>query len=280
MYDIETDFYHRCVPMSEEVSLALDSTKFVHGMTSKGIAYKMDSTSRKSGDQTTSVGNSVVNGLALLYVVHCATGWSALEMENQPLRVTVLGDDGYIVCKKELADKMVEMGVMADLGFKAKSRSIHTYEAEFCSSCFVPSDSGSILTVKPGRVFSRLFWCKKNYTGRKRLRWMKGIAISFNQDFGHIPVLRTLFKKVLELTADVKASDAITLTGWHWHAENKAAVADSTWEWFYDRYSLNKSELEDCERMISSVQNLNVLLTHKVLRRFHEVDVGSLPGSI
>jgi hypothetical protein len=275
LLNIEMDAYKWFFRLPAKTLRYLQQQFKTSGRTKKGkIKYKCEGT-RKSGDQNTSVGNTIINGVVNLYLV-C----QALDISDPtlvPMRGVFLGDDGYMLMKRHDADRVMQIAqdYYCSLGLKAKCRRVLLHEAEFCSSIFVPTQDGYILTPKPGRLMAKLFYSQKRLKPTKQAAWARGNVLGLINDVAHVPWLNVVFRHVLECTADVNALyDRQKLHQHRFYAERQHRPCGSSFEYYANRYGVERWLIEDfCSWYGDRKPVWQCFLSHPLLRIVHEVDV-------
>lgn len=247
------------------------------GYTRHGVKYTSEGT-RKSGDQNTSVGNTILNALIHLFIFCEASGIT--DPSKLPIRSIFLGDDGYILCDRKLAAKALKISkqIYLELGLKAKARIAELHEAEFCSSIFVPVNGTYILAPKPGRILCKTFYSRKKLNFKKQQQWVKGICQGFLGDVSVFPWLVVLFRSILARTTHVKAwRDP---DKFHQYTFRSESVVKADWEsvdYLCRRYSISVSDLKEVTNWIANhVIDYNSYIAHPILASIHEVDVGPI----
>lgn len=110
---------------------------------------------------------------------------------------------------------------------------------------------------KIGRFISRAFWSRTPYTPKNRPGYCRGVALSLEKDFNHVPIARKLIHRILELTEgavpkyDVDFKRALEYG--HFSRE-RAGIDDSVYEFIQNRYGLSRSDVEAMEERIGLMQ--------------------------
>jgi hypothetical protein len=184
------------------------------GMTKNGVLYTVEGT-RASGEPNTSCGNSIINGITMLYAARqtlladsdTPRQQRVLNVGNllRNCRVFLLGDDNTLMSPVKLdVAKMREN--LSRCGIEAKFKDTTRMTAEFCSCRFwMVGDNETLLGPKPGRVIPKLGWATNmNFPSREKLyEHVRGIALGMHASVNHIPVLRAIIATILRVTKGV-----------------------------------------------------------------------------
>lgn len=133
------------------------------------------------------------------------------------LAYTVNGDDSLALVSPWLYDRLREFDVIGwfnKCNHEAKVvwHKDHRF-ASFCSGYFYPTIDGDtpvhVWGMKPGRAFSKNMWrLSPSAAGYQRddFDWLRGMAIQYNHDCSHIPVLRALRVWLARRVAQMEAT--------------------------------------------------------------------------
>lgn len=148
---------------------------------------------RKSGDQNTSVGNTIINMLIQLYAMSLQYPNIEQLVRNGTVDYIVLGDDtgictdGLYIDEKKYVKDIRRLGLTIALQRKTQ----HTLT--FCSSYFVPAiyqgEETHVLTQKLGRNISRAYTSANKQDNIEG--WIKTNAYAYAKDYSHIPFMRS-----------------------------------------------------------------------------------------
>jgi len=227
-YEIENSVYS---------AVGIDQTSFAResfcaqrntiGYCSNGTKYQVGYT-RKSGDQNTSVGNSIINGIVTTAVLnkHGLTG-----------TMVVLGDDNLIVVEGRV--KVNEQSIIDSFeayGFKAKVKVAYEWhEVEFCSSLFWPVQDGYVLGPKIGRRLPKVGFNLRHLADP----FVKGMLIGFDFETGELPCFRVYTAHCLSLLTGVEQREYIDPEQqYKIKASNRPVFCDATADFFYARYGV------------------------------------------
>jgi hypothetical protein len=167
------------------------------GTSSHGFIYSFPGT-RKSGDPNTTLGNSVLNAMSLLYTF-CNNPRVGLDK----VHIMINGDDAIISLNLpyEPANFINDtVSSLLELGFTAKMTSVTPEHATFCSARFVPCEGNVakfLLTPKLGRAFVRFGYAEK--APKDRYIWLVGCATQWLTVFSHIPFMLSFANKIILL---------------------------------------------------------------------------------
>lgn len=244
------------------------------GQTKDGtITYHVLGT-RKSGDNNTSIGNSLINLSMQLFAY-----------KNIKTLIIVLGDDSLTIMDKKYLNTQESIKIFNNLGFDAKVKcSKKLAQVEFCSSVFIPLANGSyVLLPKFGRFLSK-HGCSFSIVAKNNPEgFMKEIATAYRHLIG-IPLYGDLIKYYLDRTASAKATNVLTdEIKYKIGLPNEEVIIDiqKYKQFIYDRYELQMEEAqEELKNTLNRTgQGVSHTLTFgKLIERIIRIDVG-LPSS-
>jgi hypothetical protein len=137
------------------------------GTTKNGTRYSTPGT-RMSGDQSTALGNTVVNLLVL-------SSW----LSGHKHSVYVDGDDSVVIVEaqdKTIPDMHVSMNEMC-METKEDQRTQNFEEVEFCQCRPVETPTGWLMVRNPFRAMARMGWNVINLPEKARQRWIKSVGM-------------------------------------------------------------------------------------------------------
>lgn len=237
---------------------------------------------RKSGDGNTSGGNGALNGTSHATMLDSPLyGFSYVVVDYL---IEDSGDDIIIVlvvdevetlrdCKIQVKDFFSSLGlVMKTHVYDCR------YDMEFCSGRFWPSTKGTILGPKIGRVMSKLFHSINIYTPDHGVVWARGVALGLQLDVNHIPILRVLVRKVLQLTEGlvpvVQQKYRSSKEKHKIHASEAGEVCPKTWEMMDHLYGVTESQVIEVETLMEQqIKQLVCTILHPVLDLICEIDI-------
>jgi hypothetical protein len=199
------------------------------GVTSKG--WKFSRVGQvASGDGDTSAGNS---RLHLVMLEACSSVNAAV----------VAGDD----CLVHTSNIDIVLSQYRLGGFEP----VLANEIDFCSAVFWPTEAGSVLGPKIGRVLGKTFYCLRRFDDYRP--WLRGVCLSLRNMCSFVPILRALVPRLLSLCGSGKVwrdQDH----DYKIHATSSHEVVEETWAVFQDRYGLDESDACDLELQIATMQ--------------------------
>jgi hypothetical protein len=277
---IERSVYQWMFHMPPKISRALQSQDRTEGYTKHGVHYRRTG-GRHSGDANTSVGNTILNAGAALWIASEALG---CHPKDVPMRGIFGGDDSYILMPRAVAEIVYAAapGRFRALGLRPKTKLVSRWMGEFYSAVFVPTAEGTVLLPKPGRVLAKSFYAKKPYAGNKARGWAKAVAEDRLMDVGTFPWVRILLKHVTAQTAEVQRyhdRSELSRQQYKKHARRSHKPNPDTWDFIWRRYKITPPEFKEFERWFE-LQALQLgetfFVAHDLLRKVHVVDVGPL----
>lgn len=248
-----------------------------------------------SGRDDTALANAVLNGLAMSWAIACAL-WDcdpiALTQEmwlaaQEVVRLAIVGDDSIAgIPMKDLNGNPIDLPAFST-----------RVEATIRRLGFIPKLGHSLrwqdivfLGCRPYKVSGRYMWgptlgrrLYKHHAcihpDRNPVAWLNGVADMELRCYNHVPVLRTMAARVLQLQAGLK----VTPYKWDPHQicwERPAKTPDPDLETYIglaEAYTtpttlVTVEAILDLERSIMTVDSLPAVLAHPCLDAFLLVD--------
>jgi hypothetical protein len=279
MLRLERAVYKRFFRMPDNVMRALRSQEKTKGSTSNGVKYSVTG-GRHSGDANTSVGNTIINGVALLHLV-CKT--LGCKPQDAPMRGVFGGDDSYILMPREVAEIVFAAApaYFAALGLRPKPKLLTPAKAEFYSSVFVPTAEGTVLLPKPGRSLAKAFYAKEEYGAAKADGWALSNAEALLRETGVFPWMQDILRDVIEQTKHAKRYESVKEKYekmWKLNCARTHGMTDATWDFLFERYGIDEDIVDDFQKWFAlNMRPSECYLAHPLLWMVHEVDVGPIP---
>jgi hypothetical protein len=269
---LEHEIYKRC-GAQEPVLFAVGTELSMKGRTKCGTRYSKEDGNRPSGTYATSVGNTTFNVPTTFYHL----SGHARPYAGARVRVMGLGDDAVAAkdgcnsdAERAAAVQLVVKGD-ASLGFDAEAeRPLTIHEMTYCSGRFWPTSTGYVLGPKVGRTLAKLFWHVDDLPAEAAPIWARSVALGCQRDYAHIPVLRVLIRRVLELTAHLEAHPI--REAHRTHAAEEHQAVDATFDFFEAIYGVSKDEVRSLEAHIARA-TLVSKLDHPLLQRLIAADL-------
>jgi len=193
-----------------------------HGVTSKGIKYKVKGT-RKSGDPYTTYFNSILNALMHVFVL---SGSGTIKIKNvlQKLKMLVAGDDNLL---RHSSNLRPDWRVMTQLGFKCDNIYVQFLEqADFCSARIYNVHGGKCFGPMLGRVVNKLFEFNNPPLREDPFSIMKGVCLGMRAASTVVPFLWDYLKWVLVVVGSVKVYGPL-IEEWKMLSKNEYVDEDS-----------------------------------------------------
>jgi len=229
-----------------------------HGVTSKGVKYKVKGT-RKSGDPYTSLFNSVINGLIHLYCLH-KSGVPVTGFKDA-VRMVVQGDDNLMRHPPQL---QVDWSIIEKLGFKAENLYREDeYQAEFCSSRLYPVDDGKngfCFGPKLGRVLNKLLCFTNPPKNEHPMAIARGVAMGMREMASYVPHLGVVVDSLL---AQTEGHEAISVKQESWRMN----------------YSFQKPDMSRYPYAMSSVYGLDTSDQKMLTKQLSQLKIGGSIGT-
>jgi hypothetical protein len=251
------------------------------GTTRHGVKFSVDGT-RVTGFPGTSVSNSTSNAFSILYCSYQASPlYGTIEFTEfftSNFSCVVLGDDNVFLTSKLIDENSFCLN-MSKLGFVPKLKKCTPVDVEFCSSLYWPVSGRLLLGPKPGRILPKIGWATNpkfnvnTVKGRKSaLSQLRSTALGLVQNCNHIPILRAIIRRTIELTTSEKgvSPDAYA---YRFHTAIQYQADEYTLAYFCARYSCSISEIDDLEKTILGVRALPAALDHPLIDRVVGVDL-------
>lgn len=211
---------------------------------SKFFRYKTKFT-RKSGDQNTSVGNTIINFMVHLYAIHEYNS----RGNNVVFKMMALGDDNLLAVKNAGSDfcSYIEQ-VIVRLGLRPKFKQC-SKAPTYCSSVFLPVVDGNrptyVLVPELLRRLSKIgFTVKTLPRGVSPIARLKANELSMPNN-RLLPVSRVFYNYYTSLS-QIKADYD---NDYRPHAIYTAnfSVCERTFDWFTDVYGVSVDEINQLE---------------------------------
>jgi hypothetical protein len=230
---------------------------------------------RKSGDQNTSIGNTILNVMMQLYALEYA-GHNVTELLNSgKLDILALGDDTVICTDGIEIDQETHVKVIRHLGLIIQIERKNQHTVTFCSSYFVPAVVNGVdtflLTQKLGRNLSRAYNSAKWVEPSRSRAWVKSNAFAYQHDMEHIPFMyawhankyaRNINEKAVKLDPDDHYK--------HLSADTMVCQSVKFSLWAQAVYGFTDY---DCELLADMLSRPIVDWEHELLTKIFDVDV-------
>ncbi len=256
---LELKIYRR-FGMRKELSKLMTDNLDKCGFTPNNVKYSVKGT-RPSGDQNTSCGNSLLNGIIMAWAFYKATG-------NFDFKSVVMGDDNLLATNMDVDIDKIEKQILG-LGLNPKLQlKTNVNLLEYCSMRFWPTDSGRVLGPKIGKFAVKVGWMLRPPKGdERRKREYRGTLLSHLTTVTHVPVLRMLVTRMLNIIGRERyiKDNERRMQNAEQHEAN-----DTTWNMVADLYNLTKEDVLDIERDIAKAEmgeeishhSLDVMIEH------------------
>jgi hypothetical protein len=224
---------------------------------------------RKSGDQNTSVGNTIINVLVQLYCLDMTVdfGYTGVirntvfdAMDKGQLDILALGDDTVICLDSMFIDQKSYVTLVRDLGLIIKLERKTCDNVTFCSSYFIPAivngEESYILTQKPGRNLSRAYNNHMKFSSQQHVDgWIKSNAYAYMKDFQHVPFMYKWHQVKYKYYRHAKA---VTTDNEEYHVPNDIVIgpSDNYQAWLLSVYGLAGEP--DISHMINNWDNMDL----------------------
>jgi hypothetical protein len=277
-------FFGHILTTPDSVASAMASNILKFGYMPKGTFYSIDGT-RDSGGQDTTSGNSVVNGTSQIYLICKALNVTPAQLHSLPIRMIILGDDVYCLTTKAIAELLLNNIALSSLGWDVKKSIGPVYTKTFCSSVFMPSTIGSILTGLPSRIIAKVFGSTKKLKPEQGRYYCNQICQGLLAENRHNPIINGLLLKLLSLTGD--SVETITnrerkyvnrhlfkIREYRFNCDAQlVGPVPAINQFYFDRYGITELEIDDWLQYVSNIPHYMVGLEHPVLAKLLAVDI-------
>lgn len=231
------------------------------GYTKHGLRYVSTATVG-SGDGDTSGGNGWDHASMEVRVSADLAARSGTTPEAGSYRSCVASDDKAFVTSRSYywPTTAPHVAIMRTYGFDYDITVSSPPHAEFCSMLWWPSRDGTVPGPKPGRVAAKTFWCKKPLRRNKAMRWLRGVALGLRRSSSHVPVLRALVERTLQLTSEVRATVNYEYVEHRFRAARFHEATDETFDFACERYECTRQDLMAMEAQVMEAEHLPFLL--------------------
>lgn len=249
--DYSSNIYRRH-GITKKANAAIEDQKRVKGCTAHGVQYSIEATNASGGDDT-STGNTKRNQAAKAAAIRLIAIWSSHAF---------LGDDSFgpIIYDADACTPQDIYNAMHQItgrcaGFRPEPKLLtNKWDGTYCSSRFWPAEvhgkNTYILGPKIGRVLAKTFYSIRCLNATEARRQVRGIALGMVNDVAHIPILRVLIPRLLEITSDIQHARATV--DYKFHASVSGVANDETWEFVEHVYQLPASHFHEVERIIEA----------------------------
>jgi cell division protein FtsI/penicillin-binding protein 2 len=168
-----------------------------------------------------------------------------------------------------------------NMGWDVKKEIGELYEHTFCSSVFMPSKQGTILTSLPGRILGKVFCSNKQYVKQKQQKYYCNVVsrglICDNQ---HNPIIHALLKRLISLT-EVKIKD--NKLGFmreydnkyqsFEHIEENIEMSPEIFNFYLNRYNISPTEVFELVEYMNNIPHFKCGLSHPVIDKIVKTDI-------
>jgi len=221
---VEDFYYVNSSPNSDYMlqmfQAAMADTVDKRGFGYEGTKFKVRGTIA-SGHFDTSLGDTKING-ELHFFIYCRANSLTVQhverIANQPALfdrssdgnyfvMSVCGDDNVSMATRGTWSRVDVSKEMLHFGYVMKPMvCASSYDVEYLSSLFWPSDVGTLLAPKPGRLIPKLGVRVKNVGNTTTANeHFKSNLMSIANDVNHVPILNSFVWTNLQFLKEVKA---------------------------------------------------------------------------
>jgi hypothetical protein len=247
------------------------------GITAFGIVYTVKNTVA-SGRDDTSGGNSVIHGVVGLYIAHMLANAGSLDpasrdslphfLERTGYRAAVASDDGIYMMRRSWTHHLghtvpFRLPTVLDWTLHGLSAEINvrtcSYDVEFCSGRFWPTDHGSIYAVKPGRLLPKLgFYI--NIAPMHLPATHRATLLQVRRDYSFLPPVVSIVERQLSLLQVPRQSRHLgRVTSYLVHTSPSSprhSAVSATWEMLDHLYGWTSHVQDQLESLLFQVTAL------------------------
>jgi hypothetical protein len=255
------------------------------GFAKFGIKYEVDGT-RHSGDPQTSCGNTMLQTLAMLFLLHVHTSIGLKELISK-VSFFALGDDNLLIAPESmLVDFPVTSG-LKKLGFTYEPK-LHVgpnarFMCTFCSGRFYPvinsqNNPVTVLAPNAGRVYSKFgYYANPANDSREYLqRLVRGDALGRRSILSAIPCIRHLADHCLRLTSHVPNTRVVVDKSsgfmYNFRAHDHYFPYSETYRMTEIVYGIREADDIAYDSLLTQVTELPAMVNFEPLRRAAVVD--------
>jgi hypothetical protein len=224
---------------------------------------------RRSGDAWTSSFNTLFNFVFTDFVAH--------EMGTEVVGMMALGDDNVVALGREVPVPTVQERY-AKLGLKLTCAKPPLQELEYCSGRFWNLGSHVKWGVKPGKVLSKFGFNYNKHNPRVHKQLLFGTCKSLLPIAGHVPVLGSLCRAVIDTASDQNMKAKIDARGANPYKTKSISIDYpnmDTYVQFCRIYGLDLGEVMELEDRIECTMGVDTFpceLIDGIFARLAEVD--------
>lgn len=167
------------------------------------------------------------------------------------------------------------MGLKLGIDLKCKDHLADAkYRTSFCSGYAWPTPTGSVFGPKLGRVLARYGWWvdPQQRTPSYLAGLLRGDTIGRLNFCNHIPFLRVLFKRVLELTSGVSERSQKRTYFTFLRNISPPVASDEVWRVLYDKYGLEPRHEQEYAELLNQVTTLPAIVNYAPLAKAIFID--------
>lgn len=225
----------------------------VHDGTRYSIPYTM-----QSGWPDTSYGDSVINAIMKTYIHGIGGRWYTI----------ICGDDSITITVDTELNKLGRVSgiqqAYAAFGMEVEAKiSMNIYDIEFCSSRFMPTNGGTVLVPKLGKMLSRIGSDMVDRSKTNQASWLRSIATTLRTFSTFEPLYGTLSARILQLVGDGSTID--TTNPYKIDYSRNTLVVDEISHLYYldHHYGLSNRDVQHLHNVLSNI-TLGRLETDKI----------------
>jgi len=217
------------------------------GKTRHGVFYSISGTNA-SGGFDTSDGNTDRSKQMNDMAIQRMSIWFVFFLLGDDSAAQIVYDADKWTPEDFYKAQRVVIGALAGYSPEPLLLSDHR-DVTFCSMRFWPAivdgQETVVLGPKIGRVLAKTFYSTRLLSPKAAMEQVRGICLGMVNDVKHIPVLRVLIPRLLEITSDYKAR---ALPHDHkFHASKQCLPSDRIWPFIEHVYQLPASQFHGAE---------------------------------
>jgi len=234
------------------------------------VFYRVKFTT-KSGHNDTTLGNSLVNA-AIAYCVCLEMGLKA--------HIIVAGDDLIVAIQGDFDEKEFARRE-SEYGINPEYRKFSDYlDVTFISGMFLRTDEGFAFLPQAGRLLANLCWTIKPPSERKRLGYLRGVALGLWPTCGGLPVMGAWLRAIINQSDGMKVWYDNVFTRDYYEYTGNISYGYTGKSEFMRRYGLVPADVVEVESLLEKYATTPCLLGHPVLQSMTERDLADITERI
>lgn len=261
------------------------------GYTALGTKYGVKG-GRHSGDGNTTLGNTLIAALVMLYALskcHVSTQYGSLNVAQffDDVKILQGGDDNVTAMRRgsfvgnvreEVESTLKQLGFVPKLLLRENPENVTFFSSRFWP-CTVNDQETFVLAQHPAKALAFLGWMKTPLdSASERQQWVKQVALGMRATARINPVVGAVVQRLLELTQDVvvgkRVKEMVEAQKLYSVTVGNEIVqpTEQTIAMFESVYGITHDEISAFRHFIGGIKTLPCLVQHAVLNKLIVVD--------